>query len=170
MGGGAILPGVSTADWRAKAFDVLSDATKQMITVGSGIVTATAIFSKDLPAIGRGWVMASWIFLTLSVIFGCFVLFNISGQLLKAANNGALLPTIATAGIRFFSILQILVFGAGVALVFVFGAYALFNPAPPPAPTTVNCVVSPTPRPTPPPAPASLPTPVPQPAPTPIPK
>jgi hypothetical protein len=41
MGGGAILPAISTADRRAKAFDVLADATKQMITVGSGIVTTT---------------------------------------------------------------------------------------------------------------------------------
>jgi hypothetical protein len=128
MGGTAHVPAVSTADWRAKSFDVLSDATKQLITIATGIIAATVIFSKDLTFPARMAALASWIVLTFSVACGCLVLFHISGQLRRAADDSNVVPTIAVEGIRKSSIWQVCAFVAGLLLLFVFGFLALKSP------------------------------------------
>ncbi len=109
-----------TTDWRAKSIDVLSDATKQLITIATGIITATVIFSKDLTTIARGFALAAWIVLTISVILGVMVLYNVSGHLFNSALNSAQ-PDIQKGGMRFFSKLQIFFFFLGVIFVFIFG-------------------------------------------------
>jgi hypothetical protein len=152
MGGTTPIPAVSTTDWRAKSFDVLSDATKQLITIATGVIAATVIFSKDLTLAARVTALLSWIALTTSVACGCAVLLNISGQLRRAAeNNPPTVPTIAADGIRKSSIWQICAFVAGVLLLFIFGFLALEGPktAENPKPITVNCHVDALPSPTP---------------------
>jgi len=48
------LPPVSpTPEERKKAIDFAADATKQLITVAAGVITATVIFSKDLNSSAR---------------------------------------------------------------------------------------------------------------------
>jgi hypothetical protein len=66
-------------DWRGKSFDFAADATKQLITVATGVVTAAVIFSKDFSPTGRGFAVTAWIFLILSVIFGIITLLGLVG-------------------------------------------------------------------------------------------
>src|SRR5271170_6324451 len=95
-------PGAPAApDWRKQAFDFLGDSTKQLITVATGVVTATVLFSKDLDATSRDWALAAWIVLTISVIFGIFTLFNMSGNLNRAAKGPAAAPDLTAGDIRF---------------------------------------------------------------------
>jgi hypothetical protein len=131
-------------DWRKLSFDFLSDSTKQLITVATGVVTATVLFSKDLDAFSRHWALAAWVVLTLSVLFGIAVLFNMSGNLHNTAQGEYPAPSIAASGIRFFSIGQISFFLLGIALLIVFGCFATTVPAAVDAkPLTVNCIVPP---------------------------
>jgi di/tricarboxylate transporter len=138
-----IPPGAPAApDWRKQAFDFLGDSTKQLITVATGVVTATVLFSKDLDTTSRDWALAAWVVLTLSVIFGIFTLFNMSGNLNKAAIGTYTAPNLTAGDIRFFSACQIVSFLLGVVLVIAFGFFAVrIPPQPDPKPITVNCVV-----------------------------
>jgi hypothetical protein len=118
-----------------KAFDFAADATKQLITVATGVVTATVLFSTGLDARSREWALASWIVLTVSVVFGLFTLLNLTGNLFSAAT-----PNINAAGIRRLSQTQIVLFVAGIGLVVVFGIFAArANPVAAPQPITVTC-------------------------------
>jgi uncharacterized membrane protein len=129
-----------------KAFDFASDATKQLITVATGVITVTVLFSKDLDARSRHWALAAWIVLTLSVLGGLAVLGNLSGHLQNASTKCET-PTINGTGIRFFSRCQFFLFWLGVCLVMVFGIFAMdVNPEAghnANHPVTVNCVAPP---------------------------
>lgn len=139
-------PAPPTTDWISKSIDVLTDATKQLITIATGIITATVIFSKDLSDTARGLVLAAWIMLSISVVLGVLVLYNISGHLFNTALRSSS-PNILTGGMRPLSRLQVLFFFLGIVLVFLFGFVAVKPPTIPDAkPITVNCVI-PTPMP-----------------------
>src|ERR1700744_4915262 len=68
-------------DWRKSAIDLAADSSKQLITVATGVITATVIFSKDLNMNfgGRVLAAASWVILIISVLCGLFTLLNLSG-------------------------------------------------------------------------------------------
>jgi hypothetical protein len=57
-------------EWRKQSFDFASDSTKQLITIATGVVTATVLFSKDLDSLSRWLALAAWIVLTISVMSG----------------------------------------------------------------------------------------------------
>ncbi|MGA9587509.1 MAG: hypothetical protein WBQ95_19420 [Terracidiphilus sp.] len=129
----------SATDFTSKSFDFAADATKQLITVATGVVTATVIFSKDFNSYGRNWALAAWIGFSVSVLFGLSALFSMSGQLAKSKT-----PDIYAkkSGIRKLSGGQIVTFLIGMGLMVVFGFKALRTGTPPdPKPLTVNCVV-----------------------------
>ena len=133
-------------DWRKPSFDFAADSTKQLITVATGVITATVIFAKDLDSTSRALALACWIVLTLSIFCGLFVLFNMSGELHNAATTSRS-PDLYNPGIRTFSIAQLGVFLVGVILVMIFGVYAKpeqknSNPQP----LTINCVAPPAPQ------------------------
>lgn len=129
-------------DWRKPAFDFLADSTKQMITVATGVVTATVLFSKDLDSAARNWALAAWIVLTLSVCAGIFALFNMSGNLHRAAEGIIPHPDVNAGGIKSCSKFQVLAFVAGVFLLVPFGFHAIrVQPADNSKPTTINCIV-----------------------------
>jgi len=83
-------------DWRKHAFDFLGDSTKQLITVATGIVTITIIFSKDLLPHARISALCAWILLTISVIFGIWTLYTLSGILYEAAADPTITPKLPT--------------------------------------------------------------------------
>ena len=72
--------------WNKQSFDYAADGTKQLITIATGVVTATAIFVKDLatPA-ARVATVLGWSALLTSIIFGVFVLFSLAGNSRRAA-------------------------------------------------------------------------------------
>jgi hypothetical protein len=121
-----------------KAFDFASDATKQLITVATGVVTATVLFSFGLDTRSREWALASWTALTLSVVFGLMTLLNLTGNLQNATD--AKPASINAKGIRQFSQIQIGLFLIGIALLVVFGFFAAkANPVVPVQPISVTC-------------------------------
>lgn len=133
-------PATPPPDLRKQAFDFAADSTKQMITVATGVVAATAVFSKDLDATARYWALASWIVLTISVLFGLSALLNMTGNLHNAITNSV--PPTLSPGIQFFSRWQLWIFLAGMVLVIGFGFVAAgVKPPPEIKPMTVNCVV-----------------------------
>lgn len=137
---GALPPPPTPPDTRKQAFDFAADATKQLITVATGVVTATAVFSKDLDTTARYWALASWIVLTISVLFGLAALLNMTGNLHNAIVNSV--PPILSDGIQFFSKLQLGSFLLGIILVMIFGFFAAAVKSPPDSkPMTINCVV-----------------------------
>lgn len=134
-------------DWRKGSFDFLADSTKQLITVATGIVTVTLVFSKDLLIHARFSALIAWILLTVSVLCGICTLFVLSGVLNAAATSNKP-PDIAAKDLRFFSGSQIIFFVLGVVAMVIFASIALFNIAPSEnKPTTVNCVLPAAPAP-----------------------
>ena len=127
-------------DWRKSAIDLAADSSKQLITVATGVITATVIFSKDLNMNFGGRVLAavSWVVLIISVLCGLFTLLNISGQLEDCANKGSN-PTLTERGFRFFSKGQLGFFVGGIAVTILFGLFAKTEKKPETQPVVVNC-------------------------------
>jgi hypothetical protein len=132
------LPPDPGLQWRIKSFDFVADATKQLITVATGVITVTVIFSKDLTAGNRMLALLAWIVLLISVLFGVLTLFNMSGLLAalavgKDANDASKKPGSSRSGAeeginepgnRLLSVIQLGTFVAGLLLVLVFGFFA----------------------------------------------
>lgn len=135
-------------EWRKQSFDFASDSTKQLITIATGVVTATVLFSKDLDSISRWLALAAWIVLTISVMSGVAALLNMSGNLNNAADGEYRAPSVTAYGIKFFSLVQIAFFGLGIILVFIFGFFAVrARPATTDnKPINVTCVTPPSPQ------------------------
>jgi hypothetical protein len=111
-------------DWKAKSFDYASDASKQLITLATGVVTLTVAFSGDVLALSkgnlRGWLTWAWIAFLVSIVFGLAHLLALTGQLARGSD-----PDIYAAGPRATSLMQILTFLAGVVLAGVYLLLAL---------------------------------------------
>src|SRR6266545_6662803 len=143
------LPPVSpTPEERKQAIDFAADATKQLITVAAGVITATVIFSKDLNSSARYWALGAWATLTLSVLGGLAVLFIITGKLKKQAMANGTKAEIDRQ-VSDASLFQWSTFLAGMVLMMIFGFVAAGVKETPPEtkPITVNCIVPQTPAP-----------------------
>jgi hypothetical protein len=128
-------------DWRKSAVDFLGDSTKQLITVATGIVTVTLVFSKDLLIHARFSVLAAWILLTISIVFGICTLYMLSGVIYEAATKNTA-PKLTAGDLRFCSGAQIIFFVLGVVAMVLFACIAVYSIAPSEnKPITVNCVV-----------------------------
>jgi hypothetical protein len=111
-----------------KAFDFAQEATKQLIALATGVLTITLTFLTDVikkaPNATVVWLHVAWVMYLVSIVFGVFVLLNLSGVLERPGvdeANRELTPSIYRASIRLFSIAQILGFLAAIALTLVFG-------------------------------------------------
>ncbi len=128
-------------DARKQAIDFAADATKQLITVAAGIVTATVIFSKDLDPSARYWALGAWIALTLSVLGGLAVLFIMTGKLKRYAADAT--PPILDRQVNDASLFQWSFFLFGMVLMMVFGflAAGTKQSVPETKPLAVTCIV-----------------------------
>lgn len=136
-------------EWRKQAFDLSAESTKQLITVATGVVTVTILFSKDLDKTSRYLAYAAWVAFVVSVMFGVAVLLNLSGNLQHAADGKYQYPSVTAKGIPFLSKGQIGTFTVGIILLFVFGLFAVNGHAPqdtrPTTPINVTCTATPVP-------------------------
>ena len=130
-------PPAPELQWRMKSFEFVADGAKQLITVGTGVITISAVFSKDLDVISRRWALAAWIALIVSVFFGILTLWNMAGMMavlgkprqegeekseeFKAAENEG----INDGGNRFLSSAQLGLFAIGLVLMLFFGYFAV---------------------------------------------
>lgn len=74
-------------DQKKMAFDFAADLTKQLITLSTGIVTLTLLFSKDL--LGPKWMpVAIWTLFLLSTVCGLWTLMTLTGTLAPVPKAG----------------------------------------------------------------------------------
>jgi hypothetical protein len=104
-----------------KAFAFAQEAVKQMITLSTAIFTLTLAFLKDVAPAGTDTTLLelAWAGYLVSVVCGLFTLMNLAGQLQTASS-----PSIYAPGIKFFGILQALLFLAALGLTFGYGLCA----------------------------------------------
>ena len=109
------------------AFASASDTSKQLITLGTGVLALEITFAKEVvgtlnPA-AKSLLGFSWIFLFLSVVAGVWTLLALTGSLGRAA---PLRPSeISGSNIRIPAVLQILLFLVGLVLTICFGFRAV---------------------------------------------
>lgn len=140
------LGGRPVEEWRKQAFDFAAESAKQLITVATGVVTVTILFSKELDGFSRSWALASWIAFLLSIASGIAALLNMSGNLHHAAEGKYRNPDLGSHGINFFSFWQCIFFVVGIILVIVFGFFAVrAHPPSDSKPLTVTCTAPPAP-------------------------
>jgi hypothetical protein len=126
-----------------KSVDLIADLTKQLITLSTGIVTITLLFSKDIFG-PRQIAVWAWTFYLFSTVFGLWALMALTGTLLgKPTDAPADVDFPIKLNVRIPSGLQILSFGVAIifTMIYVFRAFA--GPAPPaqppyPPPTVIN--------------------------------
>lgn len=72
-------------DQDQKAFDFAQDATKQLITLSTGVVAITITFFKDFaanaPSDAKTWMQWSWVVYVASIVFGVWTLLALTGAL-----------------------------------------------------------------------------------------
>lgn len=104
------------------AFASVTDLTKQLITLGTAVLTLEASFAKvfferQVVKHWQGW--ASWSLLLLSVVAGIWVLMATTGTL--AADKAVTGKAIYEPNIRIPAFIQVLLFVAGMAVSIWFG-------------------------------------------------
>ena len=126
------------------------------MTVSTGVIAATVIFSKALSQTARILALVAWLLLLVSVVCGLGALFSMTGQLAQAATGGTLPDLNAKkSGIRKLSKAQIGIFFVGMLVLAIFGFFASKVDTPPPEkkpqPIVCNVNVTAPPVPSPPP-------------------
>lgn len=114
---------MSTADsTRQKAFDFAQQATKQLITLATGIIALTITFLTDvvdeIDGVAMWFLRASWISYLLSVVAGFMTLLTLAGQLERPGDEG---PSIYAKPITIFSVSQVVTFLVALTLTLAFG-------------------------------------------------
>jgi hypothetical protein len=129
-------------EWRKQAFDFAADSTKQLITVATGVVTVTVLFSKDLDSPARWLALAAWALLIISIGLGLLGLLTLSGNLHNAAIGKYRNPSLNAWDVNFFSLWQCILFFIGMIFVLIFGVFAVrAHPPSDNKPLTVTCVL-----------------------------
>ncbi|HEY4779206.1 MAG TPA: hypothetical protein VIH47_06415 [Solirubrobacterales bacterium] len=110
---------------KTKAFDYAQEATKQVLTLATAVVTITVSFLKDIvsaaPGDARTLLYIAWGLFTLSILGGIATLYNLTGHVGEAETSS---EGINVFGIRLFSGLQLISFVLAIACVVYFGARA----------------------------------------------
>lgn len=108
---------------RAKAFDVVIDLTKQVITLSTALIALGVTFIKDFadtaPADARMWLASSWIALLFSVVLGLLTLMACAGILGRAKDTASADPYSGNA--RLLGGLQLITFLIGLGMAIIAG-------------------------------------------------
>ena len=114
-------------DQTKTAFEFARDATKQLITLATGIIALEITFSKDfvrtLNECVRVYALLSWLAFLLSVLFGAMTLLALTGTL--EPKDKSVPVSIRGSNVVIPSILQIILFLTGLALTVLFGVKAI---------------------------------------------
>lgn len=104
------------------AFASVSELTKQLITLGTAVLTLEVGFAKAFAekSVASQWqVQWSWIALLLSIVAGVWVLMAVAGKVAKASNLAAV--DIYSASIRLPAFVQVVAFVVGLFFTAWFG-------------------------------------------------
>ena len=101
----------------AKAYDFASDLIKQLISLGTAVLTLTLAFYDgflEASSTPTGWLVASWIVFVLSILAGILALMALTGGLAGSAE-----PNIRSRGQQMFAQVQFFLFVAALVLLVV---------------------------------------------------
>jgi hypothetical protein len=114
-----------------KAFDFVSDYTKQLITLATGIITFMVTFLGPELKSDSWWLktllVVSWGWFTLSICFGILRLMALTGNLDPVDPERRPNLTIASNNVRNRGKNQIMTFGLGLLFSVLFGIFQLFS-------------------------------------------
>lgn len=105
-------------DTRQRAFDLVVEITKQVITLATALVALGVTFAKDFVGVGpedaRLWLARSWVAFLLSIVFGLVTLMACAGAHGRAKEDGNVDPY--QTNIRVVGSVQLLAFVVGLAM------------------------------------------------------
>lgn len=114
-----------------KAFDFVSDYTKQLITLATGIITFMVTFLGVELRSDSWWLkillIVSWGWFTLSICLGILRLMALTGNLDPVDPKRRPNLTIASSNVRNLGKSQIGTFGLGLLFSVLFGIFQLFS-------------------------------------------
>jgi hypothetical protein len=67
-----------------KSFDFAADLAKQLITLSTGTIALTTVFSRDFVALAKDvkiWALFAWIAFLISIVFGIWTMMALTGTL-----------------------------------------------------------------------------------------
>lgn len=113
-------------DQTKHAFQFAQEASKQLISLSTGLIALEITFAKEWIRTADQnvkWLAeASWMAFLLSVIFGIWSLLALTGTLAESSEAA---PSIRSKNIRLPAALQIVLFVVGILFTVLFGVYAL---------------------------------------------
>jgi predicted membrane protein len=113
--------------WNKQSFDYAADGTKQLITIATGVITATAIFVKDLATFAaRVATVFGWLALFISIVYGALVLMGLAGNSRRAAQGRVKTPELED-DILDKQKWQVLSFLVGIVIVIISGCIAVWS-------------------------------------------
>lgn len=108
------------AGWSERAFDAVTDLTKQIITLSTGVIALSFTFLTDLASTDstatRGWMIGSWVVFIASIVAGIGVLMASAGHQGTAAKSQATPDILDAKNMRWLAGIQIVLFLAGLVL------------------------------------------------------
>ncbi|MEP9385197.1 hypothetical protein [Nocardioides sp. KR10-350] len=130
------------ADWSERTFDLVSEITKQVITLSTGVMALTLTFWKDFAGhtsgVARVVLAVSWLLYILSILFGFLTLMasagvqDRKGKALAVAEasrsdneKAAGAASIYSDNLRVFGAIQLAFFLVAIVLTVIAGAIAL---------------------------------------------
>ncbi|MDQ2709126.1 MAG: hypothetical protein M3Z25_16465 [Actinomycetota bacterium] len=109
------------------AFASASDASKQVLTLTTAIVTITISFAKDItkgvPPSTQAWLSMAWLIYAISILAGTVSLLALTGSLARGLGSRSI--SVYDWNIRLPSIVQMISFAGGVLCTVAYGAFAL---------------------------------------------
>jgi len=106
------------ATWGERAFDLIGEITKQVLTLSTAIITISIAFAKDfalLASDSKKLLGGAWILFLLAIISGLLTLMASAGVQQKAA-EGNQQPSINQGNIRIFGAAELILFALGMIL------------------------------------------------------
>jgi hypothetical protein len=110
-----------------KAFDFAQEATKQLITLATGVIALTITFLTDVieraPEGAVSFLHTAWVLYLVSIVFGILTLLTLTGNLERPGEGPA--PSIYRGNVVSCSICQVVTFTVALALTLVLGFKAV---------------------------------------------
>jgi cytochrome bd-type quinol oxidase subunit 2 len=131
-------------DRRQAAFEYASGATKQLLTLATGIIAVSITFSTDIIAntTAHRWALiTAWIVYLGSIVFGIWALLAMTGELEQTQANPPD-PSIRGGNVVAPSALQIIAFLVATVFLVLYAGLTFKTKATPSPPTTTVTVTT----------------------------
>jgi hypothetical protein len=119
---------IKMSDWGQRAFDTVTEITKQVLTLATAIITLSITFAKDFAthasAGAKDTLAWGWGFYAISILFGLLTLMASAGNQQRGADQGTA-PTINSGNLRWMGGIQLIAFFVAIVLTVAAGIVAI---------------------------------------------